>query len=284
MKYKNPLLEEKPNHAHYPACLGRLEAINKQGSALFIFSLVSGLLLSVISLTGFPLQVIGWLPVLVGGSTSELSSGMCTFQMLICWGLILLGLFGCGRYKICHYVLFLIYLLMFIVPIFHMFSLLDAFTFIAGGLGVIFGYRAPKNYYDYQQLSETEGFPLFSIILTEHEEQKRLSKYFNNRYGQAQKQSQQANAQTPVNAPAGRPANAPAAPPVSKPASAPVSAPLPAAAPISQETAKHDPTEGVVGMPELEINKNTNLKAAPDRFKPKSGKVGRISDSGLKFR
>ncbi len=280
MKDKNPLLEEKPNHAHYPACLGRLEAISKQGSALFIFSLVSGLLLSVISLTGYPLQVIGWLPVLVGGSTSELSSGMCVLQMLICWGLILLGLFGCSRYKICHYILFLIYLLMFIVPIFHMFSLLDAFTFIAGGLGVIFGYRAPNNYYDYQQLSETEGFPLFSIILTEHEEQKRLSKYCNNRYGQAQKQSQQANAQPSVNAPAGIPANAP----VNTPVSAPVSAPLPAAAPVSQETAKHDPTEGVVGMPELEINKNTNLKAAPDRFKPKSGKVGRISDSGLKFR
>lgn len=276
MKYKNPILEEKPNHAHYPACLGRLEAINKQGSALFIFSLVSGLLLSVISLTGFPLQVIGWLPVLVGGSTSELSSGMCVLQMLICWGLILLGLFGCSRYKICHYVLFLIYLLMFIVPIFHMFSLLDAFTFIAGGLGVIFGYRAPKNYYDFQQLSETEGFPLFSIILTEHEEQKRFSKYCNNRYGQAQKQSQQANAQPSV--------NAPAAPPVSKPASAPVSAPLPAAAPISQETAKNDPTDGIVGMPELEINKNTNLKAAPDRFRPKSGKAGRISDSDMKFR
>ena len=276
MKDKNPLLEEKPNHAHYPACLGRLEAINKQGSALFIFSLVSGLLLSVISLTGYPLQVIGWLPVLVGGSTSELSSGMCVLQMLICWGLILLGLFGCSRYKICHYILFLIYLLMFIVPIFHMFTLLDAFTFIAGGLGVIFGYRAPKNYYDYQQLSESEGFPLFSIILTEHEEKKRFSRSCSDSYGNSAKQSQQSNAQASV--------NAPAAPPVSKPASAPVSAPLPAAAPISQETAKNDPTDGIVGMPELEINKNTNLKAAPDRFRPKSGKAGRISDSGLKFR
>ena len=284
MNYKNPLLEEKPNHAHYPACLGRLEAINKQGNALSIFSVVSGLMLSAISLTGFPLQVIGWLPVLVGGSTSELSSGLCVFQMLICWGLILLGLFGCGRHKICHYVLFVIYMLMFIVPIFHMFTLLDAFTFIAGGLGVIFGYRAPKNYYDYQQLSETEGFPLFSLILTEHEEQKSFSKNFNNWYGKAKKQDSQDNTQAPANVPTGKPVNTPAAPTVNRPASVPVSAPQPAAAPVSRDVVKNAPPEGIVGMPELEINNNANMKAAPDRFKPKSGKVGRISDSDMKFR
>lgn len=275
MDYKNPALAEKPNHAHYPACLGRLDAIKKQSTCLFLYSLASGFCLSAISLVGYPLQVIGWLPIILSDTAGEISVGMSFFQMFLCWGLALLGLLGCGKNKIFHVILFWIYFLMFIVPIFHMFSLLDAFTFIAGGLGVIYGYKAPRNYLDYQQLRETEGFPVFSIILTEHDEQKKLSQSLNNRYGQNQWQNRQANTQTP----AGNPANAPV-----KPASAPVSAPLPAASPVKQAVRKFDPADGAVGMPELKFNKNADLTAAPDRFKPKSGKVGRISDSDLKFR
>ncbi|MBR5682870.1 MAG: hypothetical protein IKW96_06285 [Ruminococcus sp.] len=266
MSYKNPVLEEKPNHGHYPACLGRLEAITKQGTYLFLYSLVSSFCLSIISFTGNPLQVIGWIPILLGDSAEELTVGMSFFQMFLCWSLAVLGVLGSGKKKLFHVILFWIYLLMFLTPIFHMFSLFDAFTFIIGGLGVIYGYRAPKNYMDYQQLSETEGFPSFSIILAEHEEKKKRSMDFNDWYDARNKQRRNAGSQGAA------------------PVSAPVHTSPPAAAPVRQEVKKHDPTEGVAGMPELKINKNVNMTASPDRFRPKSGKAGRISDSGMKFR
>ena len=266
MSYKNPVLEEKPNHAHYPACLGRIEAIKKQSTYLFLYSLVSSFCLSIISFTGNPLQVIGWIPILLGNSAEELSVGLSFLQMFLCWGLAVLGILGCGKNKVFHLILLWIYLMMFLIPIFHMFSLFDAFTFIIGGLGVIYGYRAPKNYLDYQQLSETEGFPTFSIILAENNEKKKQSKDFNDWSDEKNKQrrSSYSQAATPV--------------------SAPVHTPLSSATPVSKKVKKHDSPVGVTGMPELEINKNVNMTASPDRFKPKSGKIGRISDSGMKFR
>lgn len=265
MSYKNPSLEEKPNHAHYPACLGRLEAITKQSTYLFLFSLVSSFCISIVSFSGNPLQVIGWIPILLGASVDEMSVGMSFLQMFIGWGLAALGVLGCGKNKIFHLILLWIYLMMFIIPIFHMFSLFDAFTFIIGGLGVVYGYRAPKNYLDYQQLSETEGFPTFSIILAEHNEKKKQSNNFNDWYDEINKKRRDSFSQA------------------ASPVSSPVHKQAPSVTPLRQEEIKQVTTDGVTGMPELEINKNVNLTASSDRFKPKSGKVGRISDSGMKF-
>ncbi len=263
INYKNPTLEEKPKHAHYPACLGRLDIIRKQGTAFFIYTLVSGFLLSFISLTGNPLQVIGWLPLLVCGGTENFGVGMSFFQMFLCWGMMLLGFIGCGKRKLCHVALFVIYLLMFIVPVFHMFTLLDAFTFITGGLGVIYGYRAPFNYLDYCQLKETEGFPIFSIILTEREEQKKLNNSFEDWYRNKEKERRGSYSGTNEN----NAVNAPVTP-----------------VPVKPAVKKDEPAAGMGNMPELVINKSVSAAAAPDRFRPKSGKASRIIDSGLKFR
>ena len=36
---KNPVLAEKPNHAHYPVCRGRLDEINKISYKTFYYTI-----------------------------------------------------------------------------------------------------------------------------------------------------------------------------------------------------------------------------------------------------
>lgn len=265
--YKNPTLQEKPNHAHYPACLGRLETIRKQGTAFFIYSLISSLVLALMSLTAAPLQVVGWLPLLFGGSRTYLNEGLSFLQMFLCLGLGVLGFFGCTRRKVLHVILFVIYVLMFIAPIFYMFTLLDALTFIAGGLGVIYGYRAPASYLDYRQLSETEGFPVFSIILAESDEKKKRMDSFDNWYEQKKNEKRSYDS-------SGKDLTV----------NVPVPPSVPQTAPPVQPAVKKEVSAEMGNMPEIVINRKVSAAADPDRFKPKTGKAGRISDSGLKFR
>ena len=59
---------------------------------------------------------------------------------------------------------------MIIMSIFFKYSSVDAVVFIAGACGIWKSFGSLRMWSDYEQLSQTEGFPIFSIILTEHDE------------------------------------------------------------------------------------------------------------------
>lgn len=261
---KNPTITEKPDHAHYPACRGRLEAIEKNGFRLFKYTLVVSFWLAVISFLGNPVQVIGWIPILVCGSYDYLPLSGCCIQVILCIGLALMALLGCGKRKVLHFVLLMIYAAMFLSCIVYRYTVFDIFTFIIGGMGVVFGYNAYADYFDYKQLSETEGFPMFSLILVEHEARKEEQKKFEEWYASRQHSNSTKNSQSP----------------------GPQAIPLTGInkAPVQQTVKNPNPTEGLGDMPEITVRRKLNSSAPEDIFKPRSGKASRIADSKLKFR
>ena len=256
--YKNPVIAEKPDHAHYPACLGRLEAINKKGFQLFLYTIAAGFGLAALSLLGHPLQVVGWLPALIEQNTEDITVGMSFLQMFISISLVVMGGLGCGKRKLFHVILLAVYLLMFVCPMFWRFSYCDIMVMILGGGGVIFGSTAFSDFLDYSQLSKTEGFPQFSIILTEHDEKKAMRDNFNRWYSERQKTAAQ---QKPEDISAATDSGA-----------------------FPQSQQKAGPAPGMGDMPEISMQNNVRGNVPPDRFRTRSGKAKRISDSGMKFR
>ena len=265
---KNPVLEEKPDHAHYPACRGRLEAIEKNGFRLLIYTLIASFLLAVLSIMGNPIQVVGWIPLLISNSPESLSVGLCFLQALISLSLAVLAFFGCGRRKILHLVLLLIYGAMFISCLVYRYTVLDIFTFIIGGMGILFGYNSYADYFDYKQISETEGFPQFSLILTEYDEKKDEQKKFEEWYSARQQRSHPGSGND-------------------DPATAPVEVPkVPEynSRYVQSVFKEQAPSAGIGDMPEITVNGNVHGSSNSGRFRQRSGKAEKISDSNMKFR
>ena len=265
---KNPVLEEKPDHAHYPACRGRLEAIEKNGFRLMMYTIVASFLLAVLSMLGNPIQVVGWIPLLISDSSGSLSVGLCFLQSLISLSLAIMAFFGCGRRKILHLVLLIIYGTMFISCIAHRYTALDIFTFIIGGMGVAFGYNAYADYFDYKQIRETEGFPQFSLILTEYDEKKDEQKKFEEWYSSRQQRAHSGS---------GADNSVPAAEEIPK-------VPEYNNQYVQSVSKEQDLSAGIGDMPEITVRGSVHDTSHADRFRSRSGKAEKISDSNMKFR
>lgn len=247
----DPTFFEEKNHAHYPACCGRMESISRNGQRMFLFTLISSVILSAISAMGARLQVISWIPAMICDFNGGV--GWVGIQVLICLLLIIMAALNCGKNKIFGALLFIIYSLMFIVPIFCRYSGFDIFTLLIGGGGVFFGYRTLRDFKDYNQLRETEGFPLFNTLLVEYDEKKQLKSMAAPQYG------------SPVGSGSEAPATA-----------------VPGRSNAIYRSS--DAKDGMGDMPELEIGDLVSGAPSGARFVPKYEKEGTISDSPLKLK
>ncbi len=173
---KNPELAEKPNHAHYPVCRGRLDEINKISYKTFYYTICVSLILGLFSIMQVPLNVVGWVPMLFTMEDNQaynMSFGFCFTQFIMCIVFCFISALGCTRQKIFTVITFVLYCLMFVSSVFTFFSRFDMITALLGFIGICVSFYSVTAYTDYKQLEKTEGFPIFSTILADYEEQKK---------------------------------------------------------------------------------------------------------------
>jgi len=161
----NPKLAELPDHKHYPACLSRKVAIQEKSQSLFIYTLAMGLILIMLSFFSLRFSVISWLPMLMGESTEVLPFFV---QLLTIIMIIVIAALNYGKHKICGVVLFFIYAFMAVFGFINSDdNLPDIMTSTLGAFGTVRSITAFKDYTDWKQLVDTEGFPFFSVRVTE---------------------------------------------------------------------------------------------------------------------
>lgn len=163
----NQEIEEKPNHLHYPACLGRMNEINKQSVDIFIYTAIVCFAMGVLSLVGLKYNIFAVIPDLLFDENGTKVAFFQIFEFLV---MTVISLLGCTRYKIFDVIIMLIYALMILISIFFRDSAADPLVLMAGIGGIWKSHGSFSIYNDYEQLKQTEGFPVFSLILTEHDE------------------------------------------------------------------------------------------------------------------
>ena len=141
----------------------------------------------------------------------------------------------------------------------------DIVTAVIGGVGVVASIGSIKGYRDFKQLVNTEGYPVFSSILTEYDERKKESPdgYYRDHYHKLlhEKLKKERNIDSSYN----------------------TSVKTGSKEEISLLSQPSSPeTNGLGEMPELKINSVARPNVDPSRFKPKGAKEGTFSDSPLK--
>ncbi|WP_297960112.1 hypothetical protein [uncultured Ruminococcus sp.] len=262
---KNPDLEEKPDHLHYPICRGRLDAINEMSTGILKFSLIASAVLCIVSLIGIPLHVVGWLPLIF---TLKEADGDMGFLFSVVQSVISLlpaamALLGCTERKKYDVILFFFYALMFVFSLFVRLTALDAVTVIIGGVGVVKCFGMLKGYVDFRQLRKTEGYPVFSVVLAEYDDRKKQSPdgYYRDPYDRLMREKLRSQRNMGKGEGNDQLRNL-----------------TEFAQPMSEQT------DGLGDMPELDITAASAEKAAPDRFTVKSGKYGVVLFSEMKLR
>lgn len=165
--FYNPELSEQQNHGHYPVCLGRKTAIEKYCRRIFGYAFFSCIIMSVFTLFGVNFAVISWIPSLLG-QPYEVSHILTQLAILI--GMLIISAFGCGQRKFYNVILLVIYLAVTVISLFSEETISRICGFIIGAAGVLTCYKAPFVMLEYNQLMQTEGFPLFNEHLAEQEE------------------------------------------------------------------------------------------------------------------
>ena len=261
---KNPDLMEKPDHAHYPMCRGRLDAINDICKDTLFYTLVVSAVLAFFSLLATPMEVVSWIPfifTLQDAKAFGMSFGFSVFQLLMSLMLSVVALLGLVKHKIFTVIMFFVYLGMLVSSLFIVLTRFDFLTAILGAVGVYKSAGILKGYRDFKQLRKTEGYPLFSAILTEYDERKAESPdgYYRDHYQKLlqEKLAKERNLSSSLDA-SGKSTLSQ----LVKPSSA--------------------ETNGLGEMPELTVNTMVNRNVNAAIFKPKGAKEGTFSDSPLK--
>lgn len=157
----NKKLAEKPDHGHYPVCLGRKTDIERNSVTVLAYTCAACAVLLTGSLITARFSVISWIPALFGDSTDV---GALFVQILVILAIVGLAAVNCSKkYRICGVILFMIYLAMGIFGIIGVGSnSADFLTFAIGALGAVKSAVLIPDYLDWKQLKETEGFPHFN--------------------------------------------------------------------------------------------------------------------------
>lgn len=265
---KNPDFLEKPDHAHYPICRGRLDAIEAVSQNTLKVSIPICLFMVVLSLLAVPLHVVGWIPLMFTLKDAKpfgMGVGFSIMQTVCCLVMLLFAFLGCTKRKIFNVILFFMYAFMLVSSLLIRLTVFDIITAIMGGVGVVNSFGALSGYRDFKQLQNTEGYPLFSAILTEYDEKKQQSPdgYYRDHYNKLlrEKIKKERNIDNSID-PSGK---ADGKDPITS-----------LSQPLSAEK------DGLGEMPELTINNVLRQNADPSRFKPKKEKEGTFSDSPLK--
>ena len=257
--YMNEELREKPNHAHFPICRGRMDGINANCFRVFLFTLVSGVIMGGLSLFRIPLHVVGWIPMIfnseeISKGPFNISQGFALTQALCCGVLIVFASLNMGKRKIFGEILFFIYFALLLSSLLASLSGIDVATLIIAILGVYYCSRSFKDKRDYEQLSETEGFPNFSVVLAESDDKYVYPSYIKTRGGMSYYNK------------------------VNKQSSAP-------AVPVNvQPIISQNHVNSLSNMPSLDPTSVKRSADIEDKFRPRSGKEEIISFSPLKLK
>ncbi|MBR4627321.1 MAG: hypothetical protein IKO47_06440 [Ruminococcus sp.] len=157
----NQKLAEKPDHSHYPVCLDRKMEIDRNSLRLLKYTLLACGVLAAFSAFTARFAVISWIPSLFGDTTEVAPLLIQLLEIALICGVAALN---CGRWKICGVILTGLYLSMVIFGNIGMVNDngADVFTVILGAGGVGSSIWTVNDYLDWNQLSETEGFPQFN--------------------------------------------------------------------------------------------------------------------------
>ena len=297
MKFNpDPRFAARPDHSHYPACLGRLEAIKMHGNVIFIYTVVVSIFLLIFSIFGIKMSVISWIASAVIAVSGDDESMLAYFsQLLSLAAVFILAYLNYGKRKLCGVILNIVYVFMGFSPLFYMYSPLDIFSVIIGIAGAGISLSAYGDFKDYTVLSETEGFPIFLEYYTAQQERKVGVKQAEERYEQLRRerleQIMEKNSPESVSVPD---EPVPFASPerraqIFKKAAEKESASVfindleekkeaPAVQPVS------DSSDGYGDMPELDLSALNSASPSKGRFVPKSGKESAVRDSGMKMR
>lgn len=163
----NEDIAEKPNHLHYPACLGRKQEIDRRSFEIFVVTAASCLLLSFLSLIGMKFTVPYIIPEILCGGNDVMASFIQIAEFAALAGV---SLIGCTKYKIADVIVLMTNILFFGITLISSENVGDAFILVLSVLMIYKSYDAFSLMRDYDQLRNTEGFPIFSLILAEYEQ------------------------------------------------------------------------------------------------------------------
>lgn len=163
----NEDIAEKPDHLHYPACLGRKQEIDKKSFQIFAVTFLSCLLLSFCSLIGMKFTVPYIIPEILCGTDEVKASFVQIAEFMLLAGVSLLG---CTKFKIADVIVLMTNILFLAVTLIAKENPGDFLIIILSAYGIFKSYDAFSLMRDYEQLRNTEGFPIFSLILAEYEQ------------------------------------------------------------------------------------------------------------------
>ena len=175
---KNPVLIEKPDHAHYPVCRGRLDEIEAISRKTFFYTLASCGIMAFFSLLQVPMHLAGWVPLMFtmqDTAAFDMGAGFSLFQLIMCLVIAGISLIGCTKHKIFTVIMFFLYVLTLVCSLIARLSGFDFITVVIGIGGMYTSIGSLKGYSDYKQLKNTEGFPIFSTVLADHDDMKKYS-------------------------------------------------------------------------------------------------------------
>ena len=262
---KNPELIEKPDHAHYPVCKGRLDEIEDISRRTFFFTLAASGIMAFFSLLQVPLHLVGWVPLMFTIQDTvafNMGAGFSIFQLLMCLVITGISLVGCTKHKIATVIMFFLYALTFVCSLITNLSGFDFLTVLIGIGGMYVSFGSLRGYSDYKQLRNTEGFPIFSTVLADHDEMKKYSPNGYNKRHFDKLLREKALRERNI-----------------APNAAGSSQPVPNLA-QPQSAATND----IGGMPALNVARKNRSSSVGQKFVPKSHKEVFFSDSTLKLK
>lgn len=160
----NENLTELPEHGHYSACLERKEEIDKISGKILIYAIITGIIMALMTAFGLPLSAVSFIPSIFGDAFNACYL-ICQWSEIIL--LAVIAGIGCGKYKFCQLILFTVYCLMILGCFISGVKMIDSIPFAIGAIGVIITYPSISAFLDYRQLMNTEGFPYFSYLFAQ---------------------------------------------------------------------------------------------------------------------
>ena len=145
---------------------------------IFVYCCGASLILIFFTYLGVPIAGVSWIPSLFG---DPFTIGHLFSQTIELIAFAFLSFIGYGKRKIFHLIIFLIFVVTLIACMFDG-SCIDVFTFVISAVGIILTFPCFREYADYIQLTNTEGWPHFSKYLAEAEEHPTFSTRYISEY------------------------------------------------------------------------------------------------------